>query len=309
MALASAKTTVIPVQAGAHLSMATFQAFLCQGCQRRYTPGQADSESGASLMNATRGVTLKLFCILGVALLVIAAVAWMPPVPQDPAYHDFADQRTLYGIPNYWNVVSNLAFVIAALPGLLLLAGKLPLAGGLPELRPVYLVFFVGVLLTGFGSAYYHLDPTNASLVWDRLPMTLAFMAFFSMIVGEYLSPGPGRALLWPLLVVGILSIVYWHLTESGGRGDLRPYALVQFLPMVLIPMILLMFRSRLNGSIFLWAMIAAYVISKLTEHYDAELYAAIGTVSGHTIKHIAAAVGTLFIYIALRRRRLAGRQ
>ena len=139
--------------------------------------------------------------------------------------------------------------------------------------------------------------------------MTLAFMAFFSMVLGEYLSPGLGKRLLWPLLLVGVLSIVYWHITESDGHGDLRPYGLVQFLPMVLIPMILLMFRSRLNGSIFLWAMIAAYLISKLTEHYDAELYAAIGTVSGHTIKHIAAAVGTLFIYIALRRRRLAGRQ
>jgi hypothetical protein len=258
-------------------------------------------------MNGTRGVTFRLVCIFGVALLAIVAVALLPPIPQDPAYHDFVDQRTLHGIPNFWNVASNVAFVLAALPGLLLLTGKQPLTGGLPELRPAYLVFFTGVLLTGFGSAYYHLDPSNASLVWDRLPMTLAFMAFFSMIVGEYLSPGPGRALLWPLLVVGVLSIVYWHITESGGHGDLRPYALVQFLPMILIPMILLMFRPRLNGSIFLWCMIAAYVVSKIAEHYDAEIYAVLGTWSGHTIKHLTAAVGTLFIYVALRRRQPAG--
>ena len=255
-------------------------------------------------MNSTRVITFKLVCIFAVAILAIVAVSFMHPIPQDSAYHDFIDQRTLYGIPNFWNVASNVPFVIAGLLGLLLLTGKQPVAGGLPELRPAYLVFFAGVFLTGFGSAYYHLAPSNASLVWDRLPMTLAFMAFFSMIIGEYLSPGPGRALLWPLLVVGVLSIVYWHITESEGRGDLRPYALVQFLPMVLIPMILLMFRSRLDGSMLLWSMIVAYLVSKIAEHYDAELYAATGTLGGHAIKHIAAAVGTLFIYIALRRRR-----
>ena len=115
--------------------------------------------------------------------------------------------------------------------------------------------------------------------------------------------------MLWPLLLVGVLSIVYWHMTERAGDGDLCPYGLVQFLPMVLIPMILLMFRSRLNGSVFLWANIAAYALSKITEHYDAEIYALTGTLSGHSIKHVLAAVGTLFIYLALRRRRLvAGR-
>ena len=258
-------------------------------------------------MGNTRSFIFRLVGIAGFTVLAIIVVLFLPPVPQDLAYHDFADQRTLYGIPNFWNVVSNLPFVIAGLLGLLLLAGKQPVPGGLPELRVACRVFFAGVLLTGFGSAYYHLDPTNASLVWDRLPMTLAFMAFFSMVIGEYLSPGLGRALLWPLLAVGILSIVYWHLTERAGHGDLRPYGLVQFLPMVLIPMIMLMFRSRLNGAVFLWAMIAAYVVSKITEYYDAEIYMATGALSGHSIKHIAAAVGTLFIYMALRRRRPVG--
>ena len=249
-------------------------------------------------------VNFKLACIFGVAMLAIITVSFLQPIPQDPAYHDFIDTRTLYGVPNFWNVASNAVFVIAGLLGMLMLAGRQPVTGGLPELRPAYLVFFVGVFFTGFGSAYYHLDPSNATLVWDRLPMTLAFMAFFSMIIGEYLSPGVGRALLWPLLLVGVLSIVYWHMTESAGRGDLRPYALVQFLPMLLIPMILLMFRGRLNGGIFLWAMIVAYLVSKIAEYFDAELFDMTGVLSGHAIKHIVAAVGTLFILIALRLRR-----
>jgi Ceramidase len=255
-------------------------------------------------MNDMRTDTFKLAGLFIFGMLAIVVVAFMQPIPQDLAYHNFVDQRELFGVPNFWNVASNVPFVIAGLLGLLLLVKQQPLVGGLTELLPAYQVFFAGVLLTGFGSAYYHLDPSNASLVWDRLPMTLAFMAFFAMIVGEYLAPGVGRALLWPLLLVGVLSIVYWHMTERAGHGDLRPYALVQFLPMVLIPLILLMFRSRLNGSIFIWGMIAAYVVSKIAEYYDAQIFASLGMLSGHSIKHIVAAVGTLFICIALLRRR-----
>ncbi len=251
-----------------------------------------------------RGYRTRLIAILAFCVLAIVVVAFMHPIPQDPAYHDFADTRTLFGIPNFWNVVSNLPFILVGLPGLVLLVGRAVPPGGLPELRLAYLVFFAGVLLTGFGSGYYHLAPSNETLVWDRLPMTFAFMAFFSIIIGEYLSTRAARIALWPLVVTGILTVVYWHVTESAGHGDLRPYALVQFLPMVVIPMILLTFRSRLGGSGYLWAMIAFYVASKIAEHYDAQLFAAPGGVSGHSLKHVLAAIGTLFIYIALRRRR-----
>jgi len=245
----------------------------------------------------------KLAGLIVISIVAVTVALLLPPVPQDPAYHEFVDQRTLYGLANFWNVVSNLPFVIAGLLGLLLLNRQSPVKGGLPELYPAYRVFFIGVLLTGFGSAWYHLAPTNESLVWDRLPMTLAFMAFFSMVIGEHLSPGLGRRLLWALLFAGVLSIVYWHITESAGRGDLRPYGLVQFLPMLLVPVILLMFRSRLDGAVYLWGMVVAYVVSKLAEYYDAGIYAVTGFLSGHSIKHIVAAGGTLFIYLALRNR------
>ncbi len=255
------------------------------------------------MMRSMQAQYYKLAGLIVISIVAITVALLLPPIPQDPAYHEFVDQRTLYGLPNFWNVVSNLPFVIAGLLGLLLLDRQSPVEGGLPELYPAYRVFFIGVLLTGFGSAWYHLAPTNASLVWDRLPMTLAFMAFFSMVIGEHLSAGLGRRLLWALLFAGVLSIVYWHITESAGRGDLRPYGLVQFLPMLLVPVILLMFRSRLDGTVYLWGMVVAYVVSKLAEYYDAEIYAVTGFLSGHSIKHIIAAAGTLFIYLALRNR------
>lgn len=247
----------------------------------------------------------QLAVLAGIAVLAVVAALLLPPIPQDPAYHAFVDQRTLMGVPHFWNVASNLPFVLAGLLGLVLLGRQPAPQGGLPDLYPAYLVFFLGVFLTGFGSAWYHLSPTNESLVWDRLPMTLAFMAFFSMVLGEHLSPGLGRRLLWPLLLVGVLSIVYWHVTESAGRGDLRPYGLVQFLPLLLVPVILLMYRSRLDGVAYLWAMVAAYVVSKLAEYYDAGVYTMTGGImSGHSVKHVIAAAGTLFIFLALLNRR-----
>jgi hypothetical protein len=109
----------------------------------------------------------KLAGLIVISMVAVTVALLLPPIPQDPAYHEFVDQRTLHGLPNFWNVVSNLPFVIAGLLGLLLLNRQSPVEGGLPQLYPAYRVFFIGVLLTGFGSAWYHLAPTNESLVWD----------------------------------------------------------------------------------------------------------------------------------------------
>lgn len=228
-----------------------------------------------------------LFAVAGVA---VALMALAPPIPQDPRYHMFADTRTLLSIPNFWNVISNVPFVFAGVAGLLF-ARRGRRDGLLPELQPAYLVFFGGVLLTGFGSAWYHLAPDNRSLVWDRLPMTLAFMALFAVILGEHVSVQRARKLLLPLLVAGALSVVYWAVTEGRGRGDLRPYALVQFLPIVLIPLILLMYRSRFDRTAFIWWLVAIYAASKLLEHYDSDIFAMSGVMSGHSLKHIVAAI------------------
>src|SRR5450631_1035735 len=112
----------------------------------------------------------------------------MDPITQDPGYHDFADRRGMINIPNFYNVLSNLPFVVIGIMGMRL-AGSERATGGLPELRVLYLTFFIGVFLAGFGSAYYHYHPDNQTLLWDRLPMTIAFMALFSAIIGETISP------------------------------------------------------------------------------------------------------------------------
>lgn len=246
---------------------------------------------------------LKIVITLIVAA-VIAAFSFTP-IAQDPAYHRFADQRSVFGISHFFNVMTNLPFIFIGIIGIrLVLTKPEAVADALSVLKPLYIVFFTGVFLTGFGSSYYHFHPDNQTLVWDRLPMTIAFMALFSAIVGEYISKRGALRMILPLLLLGLISVIYWHVTESNGHGDLRLYALVQFLPIILIPVILWLYPpvAKLNNAV--WGMIAAYAVSKIAEFYDAGIYHLLGLLSGHSIKHLFAAFGVLIIYWALRDRK-----
>jgi hypothetical protein len=231
----------------------------------------------------------RLALLGAIALAALVALWLQGPIPQPQAYHAFADARTLLGVPNFWNVASNLPFPLLAAWGLWRVrSGPLdPLADAQ---RPAWWIFFLGAFAVGFGSAWYHLHPDNASLVWDRLPMTLAFMALFAALLGEHLDVRLGRRALWPLLVVGLASVAWWHLTESRGHGDLRFYAAVQFLPLLMIPGLLLAFPRPGRGP--LWVVLALYALAKALEHWDAAILAAIGLTGGHAFKHVAAAIG-----------------
>jgi len=235
---------------------------------------------------------------LGIAVIV-AAFALTPPIPQDPAYHRFADGRTLFGIPNALNVLSNAPFLVFGAWGLL----APPRLHVPPVLRPAYGVFFAGILLTAFGSGYYHLAPANAPLVWDRLPMTIGFAGLFAIVVGEFLSLPAALRLLWPLLAAGLASVGYWAWTEARGGGDLRPYAIVQFLPMLLTIVILARYRGTNTLRGWFAAMVACYVLAKLAEFLDAGLFAAGAIISGHSLKHLFAAGVPAILLAGLARR------
>ena len=246
----------------------------------------------------------KIWILLCMTLLGILVIFIQGPIPQDPAYHAFADRRTLYGIPNFWNVISNIPVFLVGLGGLILVATK-KYSGGLPSLKTHYAVFFTGAVLIGAGSAWYHLQPDNTTLVWDRLPMTLTFMALLSAILGENIAVRVGRISLWPLLAAGLGSVYYWHFTEQAGHGDLRFYAVIQFLPLLLIPVIMLLFRSPFASNRPLVWMLLAYVLAKLAEFYDGEIYEALDLLGGHAVKHLLAAVGIYCYYLALKQRTL----
>src|SRR5204862_1616620 len=151
----------------------------------------------------------------------------------------FSDARTLCGIPNAWNVLSNLGLLAAGIWGLLVL-GDRRIAASITE-RLLYAIFFFGVVLTCFGSGYYHLAPDNARLVWDRLPMTIVFMSLVAAVIAERISLPAGLWLLPVLLGVGISSVLAWYASELRGRGDLRFYAGVQVYAVLVLLLALLL--------------------------------------------------------------------
>ena len=188
-------------------------------------------------------------------LVAVIALAIHGPIPQSQSYHAFADTRTIWGIPNFFDVISNLAFVLVGLLGLYesFVNNTIKMV---TENRVSYTVFFIGVALVGLGSGYYHLVPSNESLVWDRIPMTIAIMALVSIVISEFVSIRLGAILLIPFVAIGILSVLYWYWTETTGNGDLTPYVLVQFLPMIVIPVILVCFDSVFTKTGCYWLLL-----------------------------------------------------
>jgi hypothetical protein len=229
--------------------------------------------------------------LIGVILIVFTG--FVDPIPQDQQYHQFADQRSYPSVPNTLNVFSNLLFTVAGIAGLYLLCVPRSLVI-VDSIFPAYFTFFAALIAIAPGSAYYHWMPDNQSLVWDRLPMTLAFMSFFTIILGERLSSRFAKLLFLPLLITGLLLILYWSFSELSGSGDLRSYALVQFLPMLIIPLILLMFSSRFTRDRDIWIFLACYLAAKILEVFDDQIFQSLGFISGHSLKHIAASVGCL---------------
>ncbi|MBP6751059.1 MAG: ceramidase domain-containing protein [Xanthomonadaceae bacterium] len=230
--------------------------------------------------------------LLAISLAVCAALIAHGPIAQDQDYHRFADARPLCGISNFWNVVTNLPFLLFGGWGLNVLYRRRTAA--LP-MRTAYATFFVGASAVAFGSAYYHLDPSDATLVWDRLPMTIAFMAFFAALVGRHIRSTLGERALLPLLLIGLLSVVWWRAV-----GDLRPYLAVQFLPILLIPAMLLMYPTNARGTRYFWVVLGLYALAKALETYDASVYGALG-MSGHALKHLSAALGVACVALAVR--------
>jgi hypothetical protein len=246
----------------------------------------------------------RIILLCAILLAVSAAVfLFVPRIAQDPAYHRFADSRTVFGIPNAWNVLSNLGFLLAGIWGLLVLGDK-RIAASVTE-RLLYAIFFFGVVLTCFGSGYYHLAPDNARLVWDRLPMTIGFVSFMAAMVGERIGEEMGKRMLFPLLALGVISVLYWRWTETRGVGDLRFYGLVQFLPILAIPLLVLFFPPKYSGGGYLFGLIGLYVLAKVFEAKDAAVFSATGAVSGHALKHLAAAVAVGAIIRMLQKRKI----
>jgi hypothetical protein len=237
-------------------------------------------------------------------LVILLATLFVPRIPQPLSYHDFADQRSWFGVPNFGDVASNLLVALAGICGLVWLAQSKARARFVyPRETWPYFFVFLGLLLTAFGSSYYHLAPDNARLVWDRLPMTLAFMGLVCAMLDERVSVRVGLSLLPILLLVGAGSVLWWWHTEKIGAGDLRFYAAVQIYAVLVLPVLLLL-PPRYTRSWDFGVVFGFYVLAKICETADRQIFLIDRhTISGHTLKHLAAGAAGFWILAMLRTR------
>jgi len=233
-----------------------------------------------------------------IILLLIAALAGimaLPPIAQDPMYHAFADRRGLIGISGFFNVATNLAFLAVGIAGIGLCARQRHGLGA----RRAWIACFIGVALVSLGSGYYHLAPDDGTLVWDRLPMSIVFMALSVAVLSEYVNPRLEKYLLVPAIALGLASVIAWRYT-----GDLRLYVLVQFLPLLMLPAVLFLYNRPGQDRGYLLASLAIYMVAKLAEYYDGAIFTLTGEIiSGHSLKHLLAAAALFAVYLMLKRR------
>ena len=216
-----------------------------------------------------------------------------PPFGQDQNYHNFADSRSLLGIPNFGDVASNLGFLIAGLVGLNVCFRK-PLGA----LHSAWIVMFAGIALVGVASSYYHWTPNDYTLVWDRMSLTVGFMGLFVGLLGEYISER-FRLFLVPAVLMGVFSVLYWNWFE-----DLRFYYWIQLVPLLTLPIVMMLYPAKYSHQWLFLAGAIWYGLAKLAELGDKVVFAATqGIISGHTIKHLFAAVGCVSILLALKKR------
>ena len=247
----------------------------------------------------------RLMLIASVCVAAATALSLAPRMPIGPAYHVFADTRTMWGIPNALDVLSNLPFFFVGMWGLLWLMRDAGRAGFLDRRERIpYLVFFAGVMFTGVGSFWYHLAPCNQRLPWDLVPMTCAFVALVVAAYMERVNVRAGYAALAPLLLVGASTVFYWYFTNATGHGDYKYYLFLQFFSPVVLTLLIALFPPRYTGFRFLAIAFLFYVLAKFFENYDFPIYRDLhGTVSGHTLKHLIAGVACFWVLLMLKRR------
>ncbi|MSR74946.1 MAG: hypothetical protein EXS14_05710 [Planctomycetes bacterium] len=244
-----------------------------------------------------------LWCLAaGTALLCALLVVLLPAVPQDPGYHSFHATASCCGLSHAELVLTNLPFLwvgIAALFALLSPSrSSLTRAEALP-----WIVATLGIVATGLGSAWYHASPCTERLFWDRLPMTVAFAGLLAAAIAERLGPRCGTYALVALLLIDPATVFWWKHTEALGVGNLVPYALAQFLPLILMPVLMALTPRRTTGLLAWIGAVVLYALAKLLEQADGSLGHTL-VLSGHGWKHVLAALScAALLQHALRRR------
>lgn len=229
-----------------------------------------------------------------VALLTVLALCG-PAVANHTHQHAFADQRTLWGVPCALDVLSNLPFALAGMWGLTALVRQRLQPWG-RAIEACAALFFVGLVLTACGSAWYHGHPDDAGLLWDRLGMAVAFAGMLGLAAATRVSRRAGLGLAVLALVMAPAAVAWWAAT-----GNVWAWVVVQVGGMLLIAVLGAMPVVRGAPVIRLFAVLACYSLAKLLEAQDHAVWVLThGVVAGHVFKHLWAAAAALPVLVAL---------
>lgn len=257
------------------------------------TPAAAPTSITNGRAAKSRWGQLDFVALIALAMPWLAA-ALLPPLAQWQAYHAFADQRMLLGVPHALNVLSNLPFFVVGAMGLLWLKrARVDRGVALP-----YAVFFAGALLTALGSGWYHADPRDGTLVWDRLPIALGFAGLVS---GTFSDRMPGRAVALSVAfsAIAIATVLLW-----AWAGNLLPYMIMQASFVAAALFATAFVPSSFTRARWLYGAALLYGAAVICERFDAGIDASLGgALSGHTLKHLLAAAGLFVVYRMLRSR------
>lgn len=236
--------------------------------------------------------------------LLVCLTLFSPRIAQPLSYHNFADKREFFGIDYASDVLSNLFFLLFGVWGLKV-AFVDPLQKTSKCEKVLWAIFFGSSIAVSLLSGYYHLDPDNFRLFFDRMAMSVLVMSFFSLMIAERVSPKIGCKIAPYLLILGVCSVIYWITTEFKGDGDLRPYAMFQMTPFAVLLPLIAFFPSIHKGQGYLYEAFVFYGLAKICENFDVKLFdVSGGIVSGHTLKHLLSSLSVFTLVLYLKKRK-----
>lgn len=134
--------------------------------------------------------------------------------------------------------------------------------------------------------------------------IALALMAWFAAILCERVNIKAGLRLLPLLVIAGLDSVFYWGWSEVQGVGDLRYYGQIQLTVILLILPLLWLYSPHYNGDRNILTVIGLYSLAFLFDFSDRPVFSLTGGfISGHTVKHIIAALAAYWVVLHLKRR------
>jgi hypothetical protein len=232
--------------------------------------------------------------LTGLIILILLAI-FLPSIEQNQNYHNFADQRVLFGVNNAFDTLSNLAFIMVGALGLVNFYNNQYIKIS-NSFSVILNLFFISIILTGLGSSFYHLSPNDFTLVFDRLAMSLVFASILAMLAYLKISSRFGLHTLAELLILAPLTVLIWKF-----NGNLTPYVVLQFGGIILVILTLLLTKTRMQGPCFT-SLIILYGAAKLVEFYDEKIFnLSQNLISGHTLKHLIAALAVIIFVSPLK--------